>query len=342
MTITLLLAGAAAGLSYTFYPTAATAPVADRLLGPGVFSAPDLASVLGHGEVSTDAPMPAPIVTATATAGPPVAKHKHKPVPHPSHSVTPAPPNSVSASPPSSSLTPLGGANYAGSLQLNATGSALTSWNQTSEFCSEQSWEVGNGTVSMSGGDTLLGVNGNSGSCVGLISPGAYSSAVIEADIDFPAVPGSPDTIADWTSFWLTNGSAWPADGELDAVEAEPVTGVNATAWHWGSSDAQSWMSTDGFAQDGTLPKDGPNLTPGWHVVDIVYTKGFFAVYYDGKEFTSLSNSAVTGDPLNIYLTTSVTPNISSIEQELGGPPQNSSSSPASLAVKYVKVWSFN
>ena len=52
-------------------------------------------------------------------------------------------------------------------------------------------------------------------------------------------------------------------------------------------------MSTDGFAQDGTLPVDGPNLTPGWHVVDVVYTKGFFAVYYDGKEYTSLSSSII-------------------------------------------------
>ena len=45
--------------------------------------------------------------------------------------------------------------------------------------------------------------------------------------------------------------------------------------------------------------------------MDIVYTKGFFAVYYDGKEFTSLNSDDVTGDALNIYLTTSVTPNTS-------------------------------
>ncbi|HEY7276847.1 MAG TPA: hypothetical protein VH594_12840 [Trebonia sp.] len=340
MTIGMLLAGTAAGgLSYYFYPTSVTAPVADRLLHPGVFNAPDLASLLGHGEVSSYAPLPAPIVTATAAAKPP-GKHR-KPTPHPSTSAHPS--GSVSAAPPNTSLTPLGGADHAGSLLLNATGSQLTSWNQTSEFCTEQSWEVPNGTVSTdSTGTALLTVNGSDGSCVGLISPGAYSSAVIEADIDFPALPGNPNTIADWTSFWLTNGAAWPQDGELDAVEAEPVDGVNATAWHGGTTDNPLWLSTDGFAQDGTLPKNGPNLTPGWHVVDIVYTKGFFAVYYDGKEFTSLTSDDVTGAALNIYLTTSVTPNIDSIQQQLGGPPVNSSSSPATLGVKYVKVWSYH
>ena len=340
----MLLAGAAAGgLSYSFYPSTAAAPVADRLLRPGVFTAPDLASLLGQGQVSSSyAPPPAPIVIATAR--PTAGKHGRKPTPRPTTSTaapTPAP-SIVSASPPNASLTPLGGASYAGSLVLNDTGSQLTSWNQTSEFCSEQSWEVPNGTVSTdSSDDAVLTVDGSDGSCVGLISPGAYSSAVIEADIDFPALPGNSDTIADWTSFWLTNGAAWPEDGELDAVEAEPVDGINATAWHGGTSDSPLWLSTDGFAQDGTLPKDGANLTPGWHVVDIVYTKGFFAVYYDGKQFTSLSSDDVTGDPLNIYLTTSVTPDISQIQQQLGGPPVNSSSSPATLAVKYLKVWSF-
>jgi len=252
-------------------------------------------------------------------------------------------PSSAATYPRIVSPPPIAGTSYAGGVMLNATGATLTSWNQTSSFCSGQSWEVGDGTVSTdSSGDAVLATTGKAGSCVGLVSPDAYSSAVIEAYIYFPPLPGKPDTIADWTSVWLTNQATWPVDGELDAVEAEPVTGVNATAWHGGTTDSPLWMSTDGFAQDGTLPKNGPNLTPGWHVVDIVYTKGFFAVYYDGKEFTSLTSDDVTGAALNIYLTTSVTPNIDSIQQQLGGPPVNSSSSPATLGVKYVKVWSYH
>ena len=50
-------------------------------------------------------------------------------------------------------------------------------------------------------------------------------------------------------------------------------------------------------------------------MVDIVYTKGFFAVYYDGRQFTSLHSSVVTGSALNIILSTSVTPNTSEVEQ---------------------------
>jgi len=107
----MLLAGTAAGgLSYSFYPTSVTAPVADRLLRPGVFNPPDLASLLGHGEASSSAPLPAPIVTATAAARPP-GKHR-KPTPHPSTSAHPS--GSVSAAPPNTSLTPLGGADHAG------------------------------------------------------------------------------------------------------------------------------------------------------------------------------------------------------------------------------------
>jgi hypothetical protein len=253
-----------------------------------------------------------------------------------------AKPTAVPTFPPIVSPPPIAGAQYAGSVLLNATGSQVASWNQTSTFCPEDSWQVADGTVSTDhSDDAVLATTGTPGSCVAAISPGAYSSAVIEAYIYFPPLPGKPDTIADWTSFWLTDQATWPVDGELDAVEAEPATGVNAVAWHWGTSGSPMSMSTDGFAADGTLPIDGPNLTPGWHVVDVVYTKGFFAVYYDGKEYTSLSNSIITGAPLNILITTSVTPDSSQIQQELGNSPQNSDSLPAGMAVKYVKIWSF-
>jgi hypothetical protein len=274
---------------------------------------------------------PAASPIASATAAMPGAKSRATPKPTASIRIP------AMISPP-----PVAGASYAGSVVLNSTGAQLASWNATSSFCTQQSWETPSGVVSNDRfGDAMVAVNGQDGSCAGLISPQSYSSAVIEAFIYFPPLPGSSGTIADWTSVWLTNQANWPADGELDAVEAEPATGVNAVAYHWGSAGSPQSMSTDGFAQGGTLPKDGPNLTSGWHVVDIVYTKGFFAVYYDGKEYTSLSSSIVTGAPVNILITTSVTPDNAQIEQQLGNAPQNSDSSPAAMAVKYVKVWSF-
>ena len=34
-------------------------------------------------------------------------------------------------------------------------------------------------------------------------------------------------TVADWTSPWLTDQASWPAGGELDAAEAEPLPPVD-------------------------------------------------------------------------------------------------------------------
>lgn len=187
-----------------------------------------------------------------------------------------------------------------------------------------------------------MSTTGKPGSCVGIVSPHTYSSAVVQAEVYFPAVPGKPRTIANWTSFWMTNQANWPMDGEIDAVEAEPATGVNAVAYHWGTAQSPDYVSTDGYAPDGNLPVEGPNLTPGWHTVDVAYTKGFFQVYYDGKKFSTGQNSVITGAALNIILSTSVTPATSEVEQTLGGTaPKNSDSSPATMAVKYIRVWSY-
>jgi hypothetical protein len=234
-------------------------------------------------------------------------------------------------------------ASYSGSLKLDVSGSELASWNQTSTYCPDEApWLVPDGTVSTnSAGDVTMTTTGKPGSCVSLISPAAYSSGVVEADIDFPALPGKPGTIADWNAFWLTNQAQWPVDGELDAVESEPSTGVNAVSYHWGTAQAPLSVSTDGAAPDGTIPTTGPNLTPGWHVVDVVFTKGFFAVYYDGKAFAASRNSVITGAALNILINSTVTPDNSAVDQQIGGQPKNSDSSPATMAIKYLKVWSY-
>jgi hypothetical protein len=223
---------------------------------------------------------------------------------------------------------PVGGAKYAGSLKLNDAGSQLKSWNKTASYCPQNTGSIANGKVTASAsGDLKLTTAGERGSCVALISPGAYSSGVIQADIDFPALPGKPGSIANWTGFWLT-GPAWPADGELDAVEVEPIDGRSAVTWHSGYVPAR-------------LPVTSADLTPGWHTVDMVYAKGFFAVYYDGRQYTSYTSGSVTGRPLNIYLTMTDTPDNSWVESRIGGAPINSDRSSASLTVKYLRIWSY-
>jgi hypothetical protein len=296
----------------------------------------------GPGHPLVDIPSP-PAVSAVAPADPSAVASGTASAPGTSSGRTAgsASPSQPSAQ-PAVSLGPVAGGQYAGQVELSMTGSQLESWNQTKSFCTESDWGVADGSVfTDSSNDAVLATTGKPGSCVGLVSPESFSSAVIEAYAYFPPLPGRSGTIADWSSVWLTNQANWPAAGELDAVEAEPATGVNAVAWHWGSAGAEQSVSTDGLAADGTLPKSGPNLTPGWHVVDIAYAQGFFAVYYDGRLFTTMSADIITGAPLNLLITTSVTPDNGEVEQQIGGPPVNSDSQPAGLAVKYVKVWAF-
>ena len=235
---------------------------------------------------------------------------------------------------------PLGGASHAGPLELSASGAQLAAWDHTSSQCAQASWELPNGTVATdSSGNVELTVPGETGSCGALVSPQTYSSGVIEADIDFPALPGHPNVIANWTSFWMTNSAHWPTYGELDAAEAEPIDGVTDVTWHSGSA-ANLFSASTEFAST-RLPRYSKNLTPGWHTVDIVYTQGYFAIYYDGTEFTSYTSANVPGDPLNILFSTSVAPNNTAVDNEIGGTPVNSDSSPATYKLKYVKVWSF-
>ena len=122
-------------------------------------------------------------------------------------------------------------------------------------------------------------------------------------------------------------------------MEVEPVNATNAVTWHSGTASAQFTASTSGFSPV-RLPVGCANLSPGWHSVDIVYTKGFFAVYYDGEEYTSYTSSNVTGDPLNIYFSMVSTPATSAVEKQIGSAPVNSDSAPTTYTVRSLKIWS--
>jgi len=235
---------------------------------------------------------------------------------------------------------PVGGAKYAKALVLNDAGAKLATWNRTQPFCSPDPGYLANGAVRAGSGNVLsLTTSGTPGSCVALISPGTVSSGVIESRIYFPALPGHPGTIANWTGFWLS-GPNWPADGELDAAEVEPVDATNAVTWHSGTAANLFSKSTAPYFPP-RLPIESPNLKPGWHTVDIVYTKGEFAVYYDGRRYTHYVSSNVTGRPLNIYFTMTDTPDNSWVESRIGGPPINSSPQAATMTVQYLRIWSF-
>jgi hypothetical protein len=315
--LTALLAGGAAGCAQAVSPS----PVAET------------ASAVTSITPAPTMPSAAPKIVATGHA---LATHSSSPTTSPSSTHSPANSSTISAGPANGTLS-----SYRGSLILNDTGAQLESWNRTSSYCPSNTDIMGDGTASTdSSGDLILKTSGKPGSCAALISPGGYQSDVIEAKLYFPSLPGKSGTIADWTSFWLTNAAKWPADGELDGVEVEPVDAINAVTWHSGTAAAQYTASTSRFSSV-RLPVDGPNLTPGWHTVDVVYTKGFFAVYYDFTEFTSFTSSKVTGDPLNIYFTIVNTPATSSIEKQIGSPPVNSDTTPTTYTVRSLKIWTF-
>jgi hypothetical protein len=87
----MLLAVTAGGFSYVFFPSPAAMPVADRLINnPGVFTAPDLATLLGQGQGSSYSSLPEPVTTATAQAPKPKRKPKPTRSPHPTASPTPS------------------------------------------------------------------------------------------------------------------------------------------------------------------------------------------------------------------------------------------------------------
>jgi len=256
-----------------------------------------------------------------------------KPAADPTHRATPSASARQHARPKAGSTTPAV-TSYEGSLLVSETGAGLGSWASPST-CTGHGWAADGTVTTGSDGNLLLTTTGQSDSCAALASPGTYSSAVIQAAIDFPACPGKPGSIANWTAFWLADAAAWPEAGELDGVETEPPTGVNAVSWHSGS-DATGTPSynvstvNDGWFHGTPLRTSTGNLTPGWHTVDIVYTKGFFAVYYDGKLYTSFASSNITGDPLTVYLTTDVDPHS-----------DNDATSPVTIEVQSLKIWAY-
>lgn len=235
---------------------------------------------------------------------------------------------------------PVAGGQYAKALILNDSGSKLAAWNKGSSYCTVSPDYKATAKVGVSkAGSATLTTTGTPGSCGALISPGAYTSGVVEASIYFPAVPGKASTLANWTGVWLS-GQTWPNDGELDGTEVEPVDATNAVTYHSGTSASVFSASTSPYTTT-RLPIKTANIKPGWNMVDIVFRQGFFAVYYNGHLYTSYTSSHVVGKPMNVYITNVNTPNTTWVVQHIGAPPVNSTKSPVSVQVKYLRIWSY-
>lgn len=128
---------------------------------------------------------------------------------------------------------------------------------------------------------------GATGDCTDFESPHTYPSLdgyVYEARVYF-------NNLTQWNSFWMY-GDNWPVDGETDSFEGG--SGVSYMSYHYeGSSGPASYSTcnnTNGCDSSATPLQSGPlspNVTPGWHTIDISYGghgagQGQVAVWYDG------------------------------------------------------------
>ncbi len=120
---------------------------------------------------------------------------------------------------------------------------------------------------------------------------------VYEADVYF-------SNFQDWPAYWMY-GNNWPAQGEIDAVEAN--FGTNYVSWHYTSCDgsaSSSEISTNPWTYDckSNATPTGTNIQPGWHIVDIAFTSSGVQVYYDGSLYVTI-NESVTGPSDPMWLT---------------------------------------
>jgi len=80
--------------------------------------------------------------------------------------------------------------------------------------------------------------------------------------------------------------------------------GRNYVSWHYApcnSGTSSSVLSTDPWSYDckGNLRAVGVNISTGWHIIDFAFTANSVQVYYDGRLYTTASESLTghSGDP---------------------------------------------
>jgi hypothetical protein len=320
----------AAGLAASFVAVqapsgAGTAVTAARVAPAGHGSPP---RTLRHAPPPRHSPSPSPTKTS----------------PSPTKSPTPTPtPTSPSPTPTPTGGSPGATVPYAAALQsghplvqqFNPATLAGSGWNSPAN-------DPGNcaanpKAVSLnSSGYAELDTTGAANNCVSIQSPTTLPTTagyVYEADVYI-------SNFQDWPAFWMY-GNNWPAQGEIDAVEAN--FGANYVSWHYAAcsrSAGDSEISTNPwtYACKSTVSPVGANIQPGWHVVDIAWTSSGVQVYYDGSLYVTISESVTTGrtaDPM--WLT------LSEGSCEANGNNECASGAlgtPGNVQVKYVRQFS--
>jgi hypothetical protein len=181
-----------------------------------------------------------------------------------------------------------------------------------------------------------LTTTGKAGDCESIQSPQTLPTTagyVYEANVYV-------SNFQDWPAFWMY-GDDWPAQGEIDAVEAN--FDANYVSWHYAAcsrSAGDSEISTNPwtYACKSSVSPVGANIQPGWHVVDIAWTSSGVQVYYDGSLYVTVSESVTTGrtaDPM--WLTISEGSCAANGGNECAS---GAAGTPGTVQVKYVREFS--
>lgn len=170
------------------------------------------------------------------------------------------------------------------------------------------------------------GKNGNCSSIQSLHTYPVSNGYVYEAKVYFSAIPGTKQ-FADWDSFWMY-GNKWPSGGELDAVET--TFGTQFLSYHYGSSNSAVSTCNKSNGCDpsaGVVKALSANIKPGWHIIDIAYGSHRIQVFYDGREYASISGSFV--NPKSAWITFSAGSSTT----------QNKTGIRGTIAVKWLRVY---
>lgn len=186
-----------------------------------------------------------------------------------------------------------------------------------------------------SSGYAELDTTGAADNCTSIQSPQTMPTGpgyVYEADVYF-------STFQDWPAFWMY-GNSWPAQGEIDAVEAN--YGVNYVSWHYAlcsrsASDSEISTNPWTYTCKTTVKPVGANITAGWHIVDIAFTSTGVQVYYDGSLYVTINESVTTkgNDPMWVTFSEGSCAGQSGSECAAGA-----EGVAGNVQVKYVRVFS--
>jgi hypothetical protein len=166
------------------------------------------------------------------------------------------------------------------------TGTQIFNWGPGTDKpgnCTANTAELG---ITANTGYASLSTTGATGDCTDLELPAQKTTNgyVYEIQAYF-------SNYTQWDAFWMF-GQNWPTDGEIDSVEGG--SGTSFMSYHYGNPGSYSTCNnTNGCDANATpiqVGPSGPNITPGWHTIDISYGahgagQGAVAVWYDGTQY---------------------------------------------------------